>query len=323
LHHYIIFRDPEVPMSRKTPKQSIPLEPVFLLLIALALGVVAAFMALTAKIHSLERQLEKERRAAEASIAERDSINRKLERELDLLKDQAYLAQLRMAELERLEREMRRMANRAQIAVSASGVPSAGAGGLYVAYEARKTDGDAEAIRDKFAELLEDARVLRNNYLVTLTEFNGLHERLRQTPIMWPTDSRKINSPYGYRRDPFSGQAAHHNGIDIDGEKGDPVYAAADGVVQEAGWKEAHGRQIVIMHNERYTTVYSHLNALHVEPGQIVRQGDPIGEIGSSGRSTGPHLHYEILLDGVHVDPEDYLLISREEADEPPERPSG
>lgn len=264
------------------------------------------------KIQSLERQLVQERKAAEAGFAELDAINRELARELDLLHDQASLTQRRMAELERLEREVRRWAGRARLVATLAGdAVTGGAGGLYVAYS-QDSPGNAEQVRAKFDTLLRHAERLSASYRQAISDVSDLDGQLRRTPILWPTDSRQINSDYGYRRDPFTGRAAQHNGLDIDGKTGDPVYAAADGIVVEAGWNGPHGRQVIIEHNERYTTVYSHLGKWLVESGQFVHQGDLIGEIGSSGRSTGPHLHYEILLDGEQVDPRDYLLADRD-----------
>ena len=298
-------------MSRTTtPEKSGRQAAVLLLLFAVFAGTLAM---LAGKIHSLERQLARERRLAQADIAERDAVNRQLEKELDLLGNQAVLTEWRMAELEQLERELRRAADRALAVASRSGVQIAGGGGQFVAYHNPESLGDAEDIGARFAALIEKADDIRQAYRQTLSAVRSLDAALRHTPILWPADSRQINSPFGFRRDPFTGKAAHHNGIDIDGEEGEPVYASADGIVESAGDNGPHGLQIVIRHNDRYATVYSHLGAIRVEAGQAVKQGEPIGEIGSSGRSTGPHLHYEILLDGVQVDPQDFLLFGREE----------
>lgn len=299
-------------MSQKFPEAPGRRAAVLLTLCAVFAGVLALFLW---KIHALERQLARERQAAEAGLAERDAINRELAKELELLDKQAALTQWRMAELEQLEREMRRLAGRARLIASIGGVPAAGAGGQYVAFEPPAESPDADAIRARFERLLADAAAMRDSYRLTLANVSSLDERLRQTPLLWPTDSRQINSGFGYRRDPFTGSAAHHNGVDIDGSKGEPVYAAADGIVREAGENGAHGLQIVIDHGAGFATAYSHLNALYAEAGQSVRQGEPIGEIGTSGRSTGPHLHYEIWLDGEQVDPQDYLLIGRDALD--------
>lgn len=297
-------------MSPNMPAKSNRIVTISLFLVALSISALVFHLF---KIQALERELAKQRMAAEASMAEKDAVNRALHKKLTLLDDQAALTQSRMAELARMEREVLLLTGRARLVALTAGVSGGGAGGQYFSYEAQEGHSDADTLHDKFAELLADADALRESYRQTISAVSGLDEWLRQTPILWPTDNRQINSAFGYRKDPFTGQAAHHNGLDIDGEAGDPVYAAADGIVQEAGKNGPHGRMIVIEHNDQFKTVYSHLRDMFVEPGQHVRQGEQIGEIGTSGRSTGPHLHYEVVWNGNRVDPRDYLLIGRED----------
>ncbi|MFM1650650.1 M56 family metallopeptidase [Brevibacillus sp. B_LB10_24] len=103
--------------------------------------------------------------------------------------------------------------------------------------------------------------------------------------------------------------AAEHPGIDIANQTGTPVYAAADGVVLDAGYQQTDGNRIVIQHNDAYQTVYAHLETIHVNKGDKVGQGQTIGEMGSTGRSTGPHLYFEISQDGTLVNPASYVTI--------------
>lgn len=300
-------------MSPNMPAKPHRMVTICLLLAALSFSALVFHLF---KIQSLERQLAKQRMAAEASIAEKDAVNRELRKELALLGNQAALTQRRVAELARMEREMLQLTGRARLVALAVGVSGGGAGGQYFSHDAAGRSGDVETLQSTFAGLLADTDVLLASYRQTIMAASGLEKRLRQTPILWPTDSRQINSLFGYRRDPFTGRAAHHNGLDIDGNAGDPVYATADGLVLEAGWNGSHGRMIVIEHSEQFSTVYSHLRDIRVEAGQFVRQGEQIGEIGTSGRSTGPHLHYEVVWNGNRVDPRDYLLVGREELPE-------
>ena len=122
------------------------------------------------------------------------------------------------------------------------------------------------------------------------------------TPSIWPTHGG-LTSFFGGRSDPLTGEPAYHSGIDISAEKGQPVYATADGVVQSAGYTGDYGNLIVLKHSFGLSTRYGHLSAYHVKAGDTVKRGDVIGYIGSTGRSTGSHLHYEILANGQLMNP--------------------
>ena len=122
------------------------------------------------------------------------------------------------------------------------------------------------------------------------------------TPSIWPTHGG-LTSFFGGRSDPLTGEPAYHSGIDISAEKGQPVYATADGTVQSAGYTGDYGNLIVLKHAFGLSTRYGHLSAYHVKSGDAVKRGDVIGYIGSTGRSTGSHLHYEILVNGQLMNP--------------------
>lgn len=113
---------------------------------------------------------------------------------------------------------------------------------------------------------------------------------------------------FGSRSDPFTGRRAFHRGLDISARRGTPVVAPADGVVVFAGRSGGLGRTVRIAHGFGYTTVYGHLDSIDVAPGDEVRRGTRIGALGNSGRSTGPHLHYEVHEDGRAVNPLYYIL---------------
>ena len=114
-------------------------------------------------------------------------------------------------------------------------------------------------------------------------------------------------SGFGVRMDPFTSSPAMHTGLDLHGETGDPVRATADGKITSAGWSGGYGRVIDIDHGNGMSTRYGHLSAIDVRVGQSVRTGQIIGRIGSTGRSTGPHLHYETRVRGGAVDPQKFL----------------
>jgi murein DD-endopeptidase MepM/ murein hydrolase activator NlpD len=118
----------------------------------------------------------------------------------------------------------------------------------------------------------------------------------------------RLTSPLGWRADPFRPAVhQHHWGIDIAAAQGTPVLASAAGTVQYAGAYAGYGSSVYIYHGAGWATVYAHLSAIHVQPGAHVRQGAIIGAVGSEGRSTGPHLHFEIRYMNYPVDPLKYL----------------
>lgn len=130
-------------------------------------------------------------------------------------------------------------------------------------------------------------------------------------PDKWPVQGGEISSPYGSRVGPIEGGYEWHQGIDIAVDFGAPVYASAAGKVEQAGWNGGYGRYVRINHGNGYESAYGHMSSLAVEAGQRVAKGEIIGFVGSSGYSTGPHIHYEVLVDGQAVDPY-YMLKSKE-----------
>jgi murein DD-endopeptidase MepM/ murein hydrolase activator NlpD len=141
------------------------------------------------------------------------------------------------------------------------------------------------------------------NRLRTVTENVERQERLMAaTPSIWPTTGW-LSGVFGKRRDPFDGTADFHHGLDISAEKGRPVYATADGVVESASYAGDYGNLIVIQHDFGLTTRYGHLSKFDVKPGASVKRGDVIGFVGSTGRSTGSHLHYEVWASDKLVNP--------------------
>lgn len=116
-----------------------------------------------------------------------------------------------------------------------------------------------------------------------------------------------ITSSFGSRVHPIFGTTRNHYGIDLNGSRGDPISAAASGVVLSAGWMSGYGNTVVISHGDGYTTLYAHQDELLVSSGDTVSGGDVIGRLGSTGWSTGPHLHWEVRVDGVAVNPAPYL----------------
>ncbi|MEM9556425.1 MAG: peptidoglycan DD-metalloendopeptidase family protein [Acidobacteriota bacterium] len=138
-------------------------------------------------------------------------------------------------------------------------------------------------------------------------EFDERHLRLSSMPTKSPVKGL-LTSGYGHRRDPFTKRRAFHRGIDIVAPHGREVEAPGDAVVIKAGRVAGYGNVVYLSHGFGITTRYGHLSKILVEPGQRVSRGEPIGQVGSTGRSTGTHLHYEVRVDGNAVNPLGYIL---------------
>ncbi|MPT47644.1 MAG: M23 family metallopeptidase [Sphingobium sp.] len=129
-------------------------------------------------------------------------------------------------------------------------------------------------------------------------------------PTGRPVDSLSLTSNFGARNDPFNGRVRMHKGLDIRGPVGTPIYAAADGIINRSQWMNGYGNLIEINHGNDTATRYGHLSKLLVKPNERVRRGQLIGLMGSTGRSTGSHLHYEIRVAGVAINPEPFITGS-------------
>ena len=145
------------------------------------------------------------------------------------------------------------------------------------------------------------------------SNFTGDWTELADAPSMWPVEGR-VASSFGERQDPINGEGAFHTGVDIDAPYGTPVRAAGDGDVTGAQMGAGYGREVTLDHGHDVMTLYGHLSAVAVYPGQHVTRGEIIGYIGESGRATGPHLHYEVRLHNVPVNPYKYLRMTYEQA---------
>ncbi len=127
------------------------------------------------------------------------------------------------------------------------------------------------------------------------------------TPSGWPTKGGWVSSGFGWRSDPFSGKRSYHEGVDIAAVMGSPVKAMGDGVVTYAGKRIGYGALVEINHGNGYATRYAHISEALVKVGDRVKKGHPVALVGSSGRSTGPHLHFEVLKSRRQLDPRKYL----------------
>ena len=145
--------------------------------------------------------------------------------------------------------------------------------------------------------------------LLTVAESRLFEQKLKAMAI--PTQNPVVTgvngSPYGWRIDPFTGKSAMHTGIDFQAETGTPIVAAAGGLVVTQEFHSAYGNMIEIEHGDGLISRYAHSSKVFVKKGDLIKRGQKIALIGSTGRATGPHLHYEVLVQGVPQDPRKFL----------------
>jgi murein DD-endopeptidase MepM/ murein hydrolase activator NlpD len=236
-------------------------------------------------------------RAAVARRAGKDAgINAKVsgvEASLDRLdhRQALGLAQLQ----ERYEGKARRLRGvLADLGLKLGGPAPAGSGGPFVPI---KLPGEGNS----FERAVARVKIAR-------TQAEHLTRTLLRVPLRKPVNGEiDLSSTFGVRVDPFLHVAAMHTGLDFRGDTGDPIHATAAGTVVGAGWSGGYGRMIEIDHGNGLSTRYGHLSQIDVKVGDEIRIGQIIGRMGSTGRSTGPHLHYETRIDGDAVDPQKFL----------------
>lgn len=167
----------------------------------------------------------------------------------------------------------------------------------------------SDVLEPKFADLF-----------ISWRKLEAMQASLSSIPALVPAKNYRLSSSFGRRFDPFNGRLAVHAGLDLAGSRGEPIYAAADGRIARAGTMSGYGTMAEIDHGKGLSTRYGHMSLVLVKPGQRVKQGDIVGRMGSTGRSTGTHLHYEIRVDGEAVNPKPfidaspYLLAAQREA---------
>lgn len=194
-------------------------------------------------------------------------------------------------------------------------------GGEYIAVYPEDDQLLVQETRDDFEEIRSMLDEMMSSISTTITRAEqadraeeqlqakqALAEQRRLIPaVIWPTQSKMITSSFGYRSDPFNSVSAYHSGIDIAGSIGDPIYAAMEGTVTASDQMGARGKYIIIEHTNGLETWYMHLNSMIVSEGDKVSKGEKIGTLGNTGRSTGPHLHFQVVKQNKAVNPLNYI----------------
>jgi murein DD-endopeptidase MepM/ murein hydrolase activator NlpD len=184
-------------------------------------------------------------------------------------------------------------------------VKTRAAGGTSVSPSAAITDIASAVLsspEDTFGVLRDLLQGLESRLRYVRRDVERREALASSTPSIWPAHGW-LTGTFGGRSDPFSGEPAFHQGIDISTDKGQPVFATADGSVESAAYNGDYGNLVVLKHDFGLTTRYGHMSAFNVKPGQSVKRGAVIGYVGATGRATGTHVHYEILVNGKLINP--------------------
>ena len=235
-------------------------------------------------------------------LAAYKAIKAQQEQKLQELEKNTEAVQKQLAMLHKIETQVREQMKKSGMELPGKSEP------------AEKTGGKGGPSKTKVSDLVvlqEQNALLQKNLQVSTQDWDNLlasikaeNYRNEVTPNLWPLDGGYISSDFGSRANPFDGYSSdYHPGIDIAENYGAPVYASASGYVQRAGWYGGYGKYIKISHDYGYATAYGHLSSIEISAGDYVSKGQIIGYVGSTGYSTGPHLHFEVLLYGEQVNP--------------------
>jgi murein DD-endopeptidase MepM/ murein hydrolase activator NlpD len=299
-----------------------------IVVVTLLAGAITAFLLYqgnTGQIGQLKQQLSAATGEYELIINGKDEHINVLQTEVAGLSEQAKTINTRMVDISKLQTQLQEMVgietNTAKSKVNVSSKTKAadeaqlsmdgGTGGEELPVTEEEIALLVDQTRDNFQSLGELLEIIKPELELTKEAVVKKQKLLKVTPTIWPTDSRKVTSLFGIRKDPFTGRATFHAGLDISGDTGEPIYAAADGIVISADRSSSHGNNVWISHSNGIRTHYSHMSKILTKIGARVTKGDIIGELGSTGRSTGPHLHYEVSINGTNVDPRPYLKATR------------
>ncbi len=202
----------------------------------------------------------------------------------------------------------------AQLEEMSDDVTQVGIGGPDYAYIQSVTYLDPETrekvldVHQDMDKLLRQVRLQKESYSEIIQKLEEVTDLQRHTPSLRPVNVGFVSSYFGRRMDPITGRRSVHRGVDFSARKGTPVVAPADGVVTFSGKWKTYGNVVEISHGYGYVTRYAHLEKQLVRKGQKVKRGDVIARVGSSGKSTFSHLHYEVVTDGKRVDPLKFIV---------------
>lgn len=265
-------------------------------------------------ISQLEQQLtlkSLESLQMELTVTNKEEAIERLNKAIIQLSSEATQTKTQVKRVKELERQLRQFIQKhGSSGDKTSSLTTGGndhAGGEYIAVHENETLTLAEEAKDDFEAIRNMIKTMEAHIPRTLDQAQKTQSRREGNPTRWPTVSQRLTSNFGYRTDPINGRSAYHAGIDIAGKPGDPVYAAGSGTVTTAEHGGARGLYIVVKHTNGLETWYMHLDSIDVKVGDQVEQGEAIGKLGNTGRSTGPHLHFQVVKNNQTVNPLPYV----------------
>jgi len=257
---------------------------------AAAVGLILSIVAITYTGSAVNRRVEVDRLRAEN--VELNDVNRELEVTISEVQGR----------LDEFEERTSRLALAAGMEAQAVGFSGTGGNGNMVG-----AGGPYDRLPESPEALAAQGRWVERQLELVEGHLSEQEHLLASTPTIAPALGL-ITDGFGRRKDPFTGRLAFHRGLDLAARRGTPVKAPADGIVVFAGRNGGLGKTVRLSHDFGFTTVYGHLDKILVEPGDHVARGQELGMLGNSGRSTGPHLHYEVHVEGKAVNPLYYIL---------------
>ncbi|TVY01111.1 M23 family metallopeptidase [Cohnella terricola] len=272
------------------------------------------------RIHDLEFLLADNTGRYDAALAGRNGEIHTLREELRVLNGETQQLQERMNALAELETKLRRFIEKygddpilPAFGKSGSSDSEVAASTLMGSSSDKLSATAVESTIADFSELSQMLDEMAASMEANLRKVEQRRAEFDALPSGWPTVSRKLTSGFGYRSDPFTGKSTFHAGVDITGDVGDPIFAAGDGTVKVAEFNLTRGNYIIIAHRNGLESWYMHLSKIEVNAGQQLKRGDKIGKMGNSGRSTGPHLHFQVVASEEPVNPLPYLRQIKED----------
>ncbi|MBU9722084.1 MULTISPECIES: M23 family metallopeptidase [Bacillaceae] len=301
-----------------SPKQSVrqfPLTRRFIILSFICLFATVASIAGYINSSFEERELKQLQLYKEIELKEKEVEKANIEiqqasQENQTLQEEILNVQQTIEEFKEFEKHLNDL--ELELEVPSDLNNSEGSGGLAFphAYD------EVQDISTQLLQMQEELPELISAFENSINRLQEYERELRKIPTIMPTKEGRISSNFGNRIDPFTRSSSFHSGIDIAAPLNTPIFATADGKVTQAGWDNNYGQRIVIRHSDTYETLYAHLNRIDVKVGDWIEKGDQIGGMGTTGRSTGVHLHYEIIRNGDHVNPYPYMTFHENAATE-------
>jgi murein DD-endopeptidase MepM/ murein hydrolase activator NlpD len=269
-------------------------------------SIVAAVLIATWAVFEYSSEIKKTYR-----LASLEKENQQLKERLQGISDDMEVLRRQVAQNFDFQKKARILA---QLEEMSDDVTEVGIGGpdyryiQSVSYLDPETKRKVLSLHRDSGKLLRQARLQREVYAGIVSNLEETNDLQRHTPSLRPVNVGFVSSYFGRRMDPISGRRSVHRGVDFSARKGTPVIAPADGVVTFSGRWKTYGNVVEISHGYGFVTRYAHLEKQLVRKGQRVKRGDVIARVGSSGKSTFSHLHYEVVLDGTRVNPLKYIV---------------